>query len=194
MGDVADARAVALAAESSGVLGFDRVYTESVRYPVWQRGHERAVFSLSPAAAPDGAGAQRWHRRADEAEVVEFATLKALENAPDGSLEGKIAYVGNRMSAAAAARATALLGARGGASTAARKGAVANPLRSVGTDSDRLPHTGTMRYEEGVRQIAAAALSRPHAHLLLSNMLRRGQPSWRWTSTRACRANTNQPT
>src|SRR5690606_33174228 len=62
-----------------------------------------------------------------------------------------------------------------GASIAARKGAVAFLLRSIGTDNDRLPHTGTMRYEDGVARIPAAALANPDADLL-GNMLRRGQP------------------
>lgn len=48
-------------------------------------------------------------------------------------------------------------------------------IRSIGTDSDRLPHTGTMRYEEGVARIPAAALSNPDADLL-SNILKRGKP------------------
>jgi Zn-dependent M28 family amino/carboxypeptidase len=64
---------------------------------------------------------------------------------------------------------------RAGASEAARKGASALLIRSVGTDSDRLPHTGMMRYEDGVVKIPAAALSVPDADLL-ANMLRRGKP------------------
>lgn len=177
-GTPADARAVAWAVEKFRSMGFDRVYTEPVRYPVWRRGHERAEV-LSPFPQPlhlTALGHSVGTGGRIEAEVVEFATLKALEDAPDGSLEGKIAYVGNRMERSrSSAGYGAAVGARGGASTAARKGAVAYLLRSVGTDSDRLPHTGTMRYEEGVRQIAAAALSNPDADLL-SNMLRRGQP------------------
>ena len=177
-GTPADARAVAWAVEKFRSMGFDRVYTEPVRYPVWRRGHERAEV-LSPFPQPlhlTALGHSVGTGGRIEAEVVEFATLKALEDAPDGSLEGKIAYVGNRMERSrSGAGYGAAVGARGGASTAARKGAVAYLLRSVGTDSDRLPHTGTMRYEEGVRQIAAAALSNPDADLL-SNMLRRGQP------------------
>jgi Zn-dependent M28 family amino/carboxypeptidase len=65
--------------------------------------------------------------------------------------------------------------ARKGASDAAAKGAVAYLIRSIGTDSDRMPHTGNQTYPEGGGQIPAAALSNPDADLL-SNMLRRGQP------------------
>jgi Zn-dependent M28 family amino/carboxypeptidase len=62
-----------------------------------------------------------------------------------------------------------------GASEAAKKGASALLIRSIGTDHDRMPHTGNQRYAEGARRIPAAALSNPDADLL-SNMLRRGQP------------------
>jgi hypothetical protein len=66
--------------------------------------------------------------------------------------------------------------ARGrGAVEAAKKGARAVLIRSIGTDSARMPHTGTMRYEEGVARIPAAALSNPDADLL-ANMLDRGRP------------------
>ena len=48
-------------------------------------------------------------------------------------------------------------------------------IRSIGTDSDRLPHTGMQRYVDGATKIPAAALSNPDADLL-SNMIRRGKP------------------
>ncbi len=178
-GTPADARAVAWAVEKFRGMGFDRVYTEPVRFPVWRRGHERAEV-LSPYPQPlhlTALGRSVGTGGRIEAEVVEFATLKALEDAAEGSLAGKIAYVSHRMermrSGGGYGPASAARGK--GASAAARKGAVAFLLRSVGTDSDRLPHTGTMGYVDGVRQIAAAALSNPDADLL-SNMLRRGQP------------------
>lgn len=178
-GTPADARAVAWAVEKFRGMGFDRVYTEPVRFPVWRRGHERAEV-VAPWPQPlyvTALGRSVGTGGRIEAEVLEFSTLQDLEAAPEGSLAGKIAYISHRMERmrngrgygpAAAARGT-------GASLAARKGAVAFLLRSVGTDSDRLPHTGTMRYEDGVPRIAAAALSNPDADLL-SNMLRRGQP------------------
>jgi len=60
------------------------------------------------------------------------------------------------------------VGIRGlGAKRAAAKGAVGVVIRSVGTDDNRLPHTGTMwPAEKGERQIPAAALSVPDAEML----------------------------
>jgi len=53
-----------------------------------------------------------------------------------------------------------------GASAAARLGAVASLVRSVGTLSARLVHTGAMRYDEGVPKIPAAAITAEDADLL----------------------------
>jgi hypothetical protein len=53
-----------------------------------------------------------------------------------------------------------------GPGEAARRGAVAYLLRSLGTDSHRLPHTGATHYPEDVLPIPAAALSVPDAEQL----------------------------
>jgi len=53
-----------------------------------------------------------------------------------------------------------------GAVAAAQKGAVAIVIRSIGTDHDRMAHTGVMRYQDGVTKIPAAAMSNPDADLV----------------------------
>jgi Zn-dependent M28 family amino/carboxypeptidase len=49
---------------------------------------------------------------------------------------------------------------------AAKKGALALVIRSVGTDNHRVPHTGLLRYAEDAPKIPAAAISNPDADLL----------------------------
>jgi len=81
---------------------------------------------------------------------------------------------------------------RRGPSEAAKRGAVAYLLRSLGTDNHRLPHTGALNYEDGTPRIPAAALAIPDAdrlerlalqgsvriRLLLTPTVRESAPSW----------------
>ena len=81
---------------------------------------------------------------------------------------------------------------RAGPSEAARRGAVAYLLRSLGTDSHRLPHTGALNYDDGTSRISAAALANPDAdqlerlaalgpvrvRLLLTPTVYENAPSW----------------
>jgi Zn-dependent M28 family amino/carboxypeptidase len=178
-GSPADARAVAWAEAKFRALGFDRVWLQPVSFTAWQRHHERAeVMSPFPQQLTIAAlGGSVGSNGPLQAEVVEFADLDALIAAPEGALRGKIAYINKRMTRTrdGSGYGPAVRARSAGASEAAKKGAVALVIRSIGTDRDRLPHTGDMRYAEGVNKIPAAALSNPDADLL-SNMLRRGQP------------------
>lgn len=161
-------------------LGFDKVWVEESQAQLWQRGdltasitspypHKVVAIALGGSVGTNG--------QAINAEVAFFDDLAALQAAPEGSLKGKIAYVGYRMERHIDGHGYGkAVGARvAGASAAAKKGAVAFIMRSVGTDTDRIGHTGMMRYEEGVAKIPAVALSNPDADLL-ENMLRREQP------------------
>ena len=178
-GSPGDARAVAWAKTKFTELGYDRVYTEPVAFPAWRRGHERAEV-LSPFPQPltlTTLGGSIGTDGPLEAEVVAFPTLQALIDAPAGAAKGRIVYIANRMERFRDGRGYGpAVAARGkGAVEAAKQGARAVLIRSIGTDDDRLPHTGTMRYEDGVARIPAAALSNPDADLL-SRMLERGKP------------------
>ena len=178
-GSAAFDRAIVWAQEKFKSLGYDKVYLEPVTFPVWERNRETAqVLAPFPQKLAITAlgGSVGTGTKPLDAEVVEFATLDALKAAPAGSLTGKIAYISNRMTRAkdGSGYGPAVV-ARSGASDAAGKGAVALIIRSIGTDSDRFPHTGMQRYTEGAPRIPAAALSNPDADLL-SNILRRGQP------------------
>lgn len=179
-GTEADLRAVAWAEAKFKELGFDKVWKEPVTFPTWQRGVERAevlapfpqplvITALGGSVATPAGGLQ--------AEIVGFASLESLKAAPAEQVAGKIAFINRHMDAHRDGRDYGpAVGARSnGAVEAARKGAVGLVIRSVGTDSDRLAHTGTMRYDAGVTKIPAAALSVPDADLL-ANMLKRGKP------------------
>lgn len=179
-GSPANAKAVAWAQEKFKALGYDKVYLQPVIHPVWQRGHEQAeVLSPFPQKLHITAlgGSVGTNGKTLDAEIVEFASLDALKAAPENSLNGKIAFINKRMERHkdGSGYGPVVAGRGAGAVEAAKKGALAVIIRSVGTDSNRLPHTGMMRYDDAVKKIPAAALSVPDADLL-EHMLKRGKP------------------
>jgi carboxypeptidase Q len=164
-GSEADARAVAWARAKFAELGYDKVWTEPVTFPKWERRSERAEvlgahaqpLTLTALGGSPGGTV--------EGEVVRFADLAALEAAPEGSLAGKIAFVDYRMERARDGSGYGP-GSRvrsRGPSTAIAKGAVGFLMRSAGTDSHRMPHTGITRFDEGLTPVPSAALSVPDA-------------------------------
>jgi len=174
-GSEADARAVAWAQAKFRELGFDKVWTEPVTFPKWERRAESARV-LGPHAQPLAVTALGGSPGGTvEGEVVRFADLAALEAAPEGSLAGKIAFVDYRMEAARDGRGYGPGGAvrSRGPSLAIRKGAAGFLMRSAGTDSHRVPHTGITRFDEGLEPVPSAALANPDADQL-ARLLERG--------------------
>lgn len=160
-----DAKGVAWAVAKFKELGFPRVYTEPVSFPVWDRGFEGAAI-LSPEPEPLTVtalgGSIGTPAGGVTGEIVLFADAAALQAAEPGSLTGKIAYVARRMVRArdGSGYGPAVVARVQGASFAARAGAAAVLIRSIGTDEQaRTPHTGTMRYDNTLTRIPAAALS-----------------------------------
>ena len=152
-------------------LGYDKVTVETFPVPNWQRGAETAqVLSPYPQKLFITAlgGSVATPPLCLSAQVVLFKRFDDMLAQPEGSLKGKIAIVTERI---IRAQDGAGYGAgyriRGqGAVEAARRGAVGYMLRSLGTDSHRVPHTGSMTYDPAVSKIPAAALSNPDADLL----------------------------
>ncbi|GGD43961.1 M28 family peptidase [Pseudoxanthomonas indica] len=174
-GSEADARAAAWAVAKFKALGFDKVWTEPVTFPKWERRSEHAAvigahpqpLTITALGGSPGGTVQ--------AEVVRFADLAALEAAPADSLKGKIAFVDYQMKADRAGsdyRNGGAIRSRG-PSAAIRKGAIGYLMRSAGTDQHRVPHTGITRFDEGLTPVPSAALATPDADQL-SRLLSRG--------------------
>ncbi len=177
LGTAGDKKAIQWAVAKMKALGFDKVWTEDVTSPQWLRGDIEAKI-ISPYAHDLAAiglgGTVGTGKKGIRAPVVQFKTLAALKAAVSGSLSGKIAFVSYQMQRAidGSDYGFAVATRAKGASIAAEKGAVALIMRSVGTDNNRTPHTGMMRYKKGIVKIPAAALSNPDADLLV-NVLKR---------------------
>jgi hypothetical protein len=179
-GSPGDAAARAWAEAKLRALGFPKVWSEPVTVPRWVRGEERGAIVApwpQPVAVVALGGSVGTAAGGLEAEVVEVDSLEALSALPDDAVRGKIVFVSTRMfrHPDGAGYGAAVPMRTRGASEASRKGAVAVLIRSVGTDPNRLPHTGTTRYAEGVNPIPAAALSASDADLL-ERQLESGQP------------------
>lgn len=196
-GTEAHRRAVAWAEARLKAAGFENVHSEPFTFPAWIRGAESAeivgsvpqhlaVTALGGSVATDANGI--------EAEIALFRTYDDLLAAAPGSLNGKIAVVTQHMirTQDGSGYGAANRIRRRGPSEAARRGAVAYLLRSLGTDSHRLPHTGALNYEDGAPRIPAAALAIPdaeqlerlaalgpvRARLLLTPTVQENAPSW----------------
>jgi len=176
-----DAKGVAWAVAKFRELGFPRVYVQPVSFPVWERGFESAgILAPTPQPLTIAAlgGSIGTPPGGVSGQIVRFANAAELQQAAAGSLRGKIAYVANRMQRArdGSGYGPAVIARVQGAVFAARAGASAVLIRSVGTDENsRTPHTGTMRYDNMLTRIPAAALASADADGLES-ALAGGQP------------------
>ena len=170
-GSPGDKAAIAWGLATLKALGFANVHAEKVMAPHWERGvetgevtrphpHRLFLTALGGSVGTPSSGL--------EAEVVEVGSLDELAARKEADVRGKIVFFNKRMRRAAdgAGYGETVPVRSKGASEAAKLGAVGVLIRSVGTDSNRTPHTGSLRYEEGVPKIPAAALSIPDADLL----------------------------
>jgi hypothetical protein len=168
-GTEAEARARAWAVRTFESMGFDDVRIEPATVNGWRRGRERArvvaphpqplrVTALGHSVSTPKEGVR--------GRVVRFESLDELRRSP--RIDGRIAFIdqamprtqdGSGYGAVVAIRSA-------GPSAAARKGAAAILIRSVGTDHHRFPHTGMLRYADDAPSIPAAALSVPDADQL----------------------------
>jgi hypothetical protein len=180
-GSAADQRARDWAVAKFKELGYDKVYTEPVTYPLWERrGESGAIVApfpqslvltalgYSPGTPKGGLTAQ----------VVKFDSLDALKAANPGQVKGKIVYIGYRMQRAKDGHDYGMGSAvrTAGPVIAAGKGAAGYLLRSAGTDAhQRIAHTGVTGFTKAEGAIPAAALSNPDADQL-ERILAYGKP------------------
>lgn len=170
-GTEAEARARDWTVAKFKEIGLQNVRVEPFTIPGWERGIEVAtiispypqnmlVTALGGSVATPMGGVT--------AEIAFFPTFQDLEAAPMSGLDGKIVFISGLMEKApdGAGYGPANQKRRSGASEAAKRGAAAVVIRSVGTDSHRFPHTGQMRYADDLPKIPIAALSAPDADQL----------------------------
>ena len=172
--------AIGWAQRAMEAAGLARVHAEPVKVPHWERGDESGellapyAHALSLAALGGSVGTPA---AGLEAEVIEVASLDALDKLDPKDVKGKIVFFhvimerlndGSGYGKAVRVRSS-------GAIAAAKLGAVGVVIRSIGTGVNRTPHTGAMRYDPKVPKIPAAALAIPDADLL-HRVVAQGKP------------------
>jgi carboxypeptidase Q len=168
--------AVSWARDQMSRDGLENVRLEPCKVPHWQRGH----VAVLEVVAPDSAratflpvlalgGSVATPSGGLEGEVVQVQGLGELA-ALGESLRGKIVLFDRPMDPRTLdpfeAYGAAVDQRAHGAAEAARHGAIGALVRSMTLRLDDTPHTGAMRYEDGVERVPAAAVSTAGAERL----------------------------
>lgn len=162
--------------------GLDSVWLQPVMVPHWERGaaeevqvvgtKKRGGMRLDALAL---GGSVSTEGRAVVGEVVEVHTWDELEALGERGIRGKIVFYNRPMDPTKIRTFEAYGGAVDqrvhGASRAAKYGAIAVLVRSMGLRLDDYPHTGTLRYDSTFALIPAVAIS-TNAAERLSALLR----------------------
>lgn len=150
-------RAIAWAVETMKKDGFDNVRTEKVMVPRWVRGAESAVM-IDPPEHPlpmlGLGGSVGTPPEGIEGDVLVVRTFEDL-NHHAADAKGKIVLY----NAPYVSYGQTNQYRTGGATAAARHGAVAVLVRAIGPTGLRTPHTGSLGYAADVPKIPAAAIS-----------------------------------
>jgi carboxypeptidase Q len=148
--------------------GFDKVYLHPIEVPHWERGTKEVAWikhsdgSLKKVAITALGGSVGTDGRM-EGELVYFNTLDDLKKSSEKEVKHKIVFINQPMDEKQIVTFNAYGGCwpmrHEGAIEGAKKGAKAVIIRSIGSSIDHHPHTGSMAYREGVKEIPGAAVS-----------------------------------
>lgn len=176
--------------------GFDRVYLQELMVPHWERGVKEIAYIIEgktripvPIAALGGSIASP--AEGISAPIIEVQNFEELRALGEPAVKGKIIFFNRPFDSKLFDTFEAYGGAvnqRGqGASEAAKLGAVGVIVRSMTTVIDDNPHTGGMRYQDGVAKIPAAAISTRAANLLSQKLKLRKSPAIQFYFKQNCR-------
>ena len=156
--------------------GLENVRLQEIMVPHWIRGEQESAMivgsklvgnaPLTIAALGSSVGTPELGLTA---EVVMVKSMQELRDLGEAA-KGKIVFFNRAMDVTLGSTFSAYGGAvgqrGGGAVEAAKAGGVAALVRSMAIGLDDFPHTGNMRYAEGVEKIPAAAISTQDAEFL----------------------------
>ncbi len=174
------------------------VQLERVMVPHWVRGEETAALVQFPGQAEDTTqkivlcalgGSVATPADGITADVIAVRSFDELKSLPRDKVAGKIVlfnYPFDKQMAAEGRGGEAYGGAvvyrSNGPSAAARQGAVACLIRSVGGADYRLPHTGQTNYADDAPKIPGGAVTAEDADLIV-DLVRQGSVKMKLTLT-----------
>ncbi len=168
--------ALDLTAEFLNQAGADTVFYQPLMAPNWKRGKpEICYISLPNGSRLDlsvcvlgfsiGTG-----RNGVESQIVEVSSFKMLEKMPEENVRGKMVFFNqpfeNELYNTFEGYSKSGKYRVYGAVEAAKKGAIGAIIRSATNVLDDYPHTGVMRYAEGIPKIPAVCISTLDANVL----------------------------
>ena len=187
-GSAQAAKAVEYVANELKAIGCE-VLLEKVMVPHWVRGEETAALVQFPGQAPDTTQkivlcalgpSVATPANGITAEVIAVRNFDELNSLPRDKVAGKIVlfnYPFDKQIAAEGrageAYGEAVIYRSDGPSAAARQGAIACLIRSVGGADYRLPHTGHTNYANDAPKIPAGAVTAEDADLI-ADLARQG--------------------
>lgn len=168
-GSPGDPAAVAWALRTMKELGLADVHSEPVKVTHWERGEAHAEIlggAPRPMVVAALGGSVATPGRGIEGDIVEAASIADLQKLDPATVRGKVVFLDPLMRRArdGTGYGAAVGNRHGGAAAAQALGATALLLRSVGTDHDRVAHTGAKGKD--AHEIPAAAISVPDAEIL----------------------------
>ncbi len=145
---------------------FDKIYKQDLFVPNWKRGNKEEVRIIGQKDEELNVLALGMSvstpKKGISAKVVEVQGIEDIEVLGRDKIKGKIVFFNRptdqRLISTGSAYGGAVDQRTAGPAEAAKYGAVAVVIRSIGTAFDDVPHTGVTRYVEGIKKIPAAAL------------------------------------
>ena len=156
--------------------GADTVYLQPCKVPHWVRGAKeegsilvngkKEKLNLTSLGNSEGTGGKTL-----SADVVE---VKSMDEIKTINVKGKIVFINIEMNPTYIKTFRAYgesgIGRRAGAAMAAKYGAVAVMVRSLASNEDNHPHTGTTIYNDSFPKIPAVAISTKNANDLSKHL------------------------
>lgn len=161
--------------------GFDSVWLQPLMVPHWVRGQKEIGSIRSSKSKPVNVivcalgGSVGTGPSGILAQVIEVKKLSELAELGEKNIKGKIIFFNRPMDSKLIQTFAAYGGAgdqrRAGPSEAARYGAAGVIVRSLGSNLEDYPHTGSLSYKADIPKIPAIAISTRQADVL-SQMLK----------------------